>query len=392
MGRPAPRPAGRDSEGEEGKFYVWTAAEIDALLPPEDAALFKATYDVTPEGNWEHKAILNRRRHAGMLSDEAEARLAACRATLFAARARRIPPGRDDKILADWNGLTIAALARAATVFDRPEWLADARRAFAFIAKTLRASDGRLVHAWRDGRAGAAGLLDDHAAMARAALALHEATGEPAFLRQAVAWAENAERHFAAEDGGGYFTSAADATDVLVRGRTAADNATPSGNGLMAEVQARLFHLTGEDRWRQAAERTIGAFSGHEGLAAMPTLLAAADLLSDGATVALVGDPADPATRALARAALAHPDPAVVLLRVAPEAAGAAALPAAHPAHGKGMVGGRPAAYVCRGATCSLPVTDPDALHAALARPPADPVALLRPAPGGSAAGAAGGA
>jgi uncharacterized protein YyaL (SSP411 family) len=156
----------------------------------------------------------------------------------------------------------------------------------------------------------------------------------------------------------------------------------------MAEVQARLFHLTGEDRWRRAAERTIGAFSGHEGLAAMPTLLAAADLLSDGATVVLAGDPADAATRALTHAALSHPDPAVVLLRVTPDAA--TALPAGHPAHGKGMVGGRPAAYVCRGATCSLPVTDADALRAALTRPPADLAALPHAAPSEPAAGPSG--
>jgi uncharacterized protein YyaL (SSP411 family) len=356
-----------DSEGEEGKFYVWTEAEIDALLPPEDAALFKATYDVTPEGNWEHKTILNRRRHAQPLSAEAETTLARCRAILVQARATRIPPGRDDKVLADWNGLAIAALARAASVFGRPAWLDLARRAFAFVATTMRAPDGRLLHAWRAGRAGAVGLLDDHAAMARAALALHEATGEPSYLDHAIAWAQAADRHFATPDGAGYFTSAEDATDVLVRGRTAGDNVVPAGNGLMAEVQARLFHLTGEPRWRDAAERTIGAFAGHEGIAAMPTLLAAADLLTEGATVAIAGDPADPAARALAQAALAHPDPAVIVLH----ARDPAALPPHHPAHGKGPVGGRPVAYVCRFGVCARPVSESAALRDALARTPA---------------------
>jgi uncharacterized protein YyaL (SSP411 family) len=356
-----------DSEGEEGRFYVWSEAEVDALLPPSDAALFKRVYDVTAGGNWEEKNILNRRAHPQLLSEEAEASLARARKALFEARARRVPPGRDDKVLADWNGLMIAALARAAAVFRRPEWLVPARAAFAFVAGAMAAPDGRLHHAWRAGRVSAAGLLDDHAAMARAALALFEATGKASYLTQAIAWAEAAQRHFAAPDGG-YFVSADDASDVLVRPRSAGDNATPSGNGLMAEVEARLWHLTGEDRWRLQAEATIGAFTGlDQGLAAMPSLLAAADLLEQGAAVVVAGDPADPAARALAEAALAHPDPALAVLRSpAPDA-----LPPGHPAHGKGPVEGRAAAYVCRNGTCSLPVTDPEALAARLVRTPA---------------------
>ncbi|HYZ31611.1 MAG TPA: thioredoxin domain-containing protein [Crenalkalicoccus sp.] len=353
-----------DSEGEEGRFYVWSEAEIDALLPPADAALFKTTYDVTPGGNWEGKVILNRRRHAEPLPDEAEATLARSRAVLLEARERRVRPGRDDKVLADWNGLMIAALARAAAVFGRPDWLELARDAFAMVAGRMAAPDGRLMHAFRAGRASAAGMLEDHAAMARAGLALFEATGEAPYLRQATGWAEAADRHFAAPDGG-YFTSADDAADVLVRGRTAGDNVTPSGNGVLAEVQARLFHLTGEDRWRIAAEATIGAFSGMErGLAAMPTLLGAADLLAEGALVVVAGDPADPRSQALALTALAHPDPAVAVLRT-PDGA---ALPEGHPAHGKGPVGGAPAAYLCRGGTCGLPAMEPVGLREALER------------------------
>ncbi|MDI3306999.1 MAG: thioredoxin domain-containing protein [Acetobacteraceae bacterium] len=353
-----------DSEGEEGKFYVWAEREVDALLGPE-AELFRRVYDVTGDGNWEGHNILNRRQHAQPLGEETEATLARCRATLFEARAKRIPPGRDDKVLADWNGLTIAALVRAAAVFGRPDWLEPAKRAFAFVAGQMTASDGRLLHAFRQGQASASGLLEDYASMARAALALFEATGRARYLRHAIAWADAVQRHFAAPDGG-YFTSAKDAADVLVRGRSAGDNATPSGNGLMAEVQAKLFHLTGDDRWRACAERTIGAFSGLEqGLAAMPLLLSAADLLTEGACVVVAGDPEDPAAQALALAALSHPDPAIALLRVRDSAR----VPHSHPAHGKGPVGGRPAAYVCRAGTCGLPVTDPAALRAALARP-----------------------
>ncbi|MDJ0391230.1 thioredoxin domain-containing protein [Roseomonas sp. E05] len=352
-----------DSEGEEGRFYVWQADEVDALLG-DRAPLFRRIYDVSEEGNWEGKAILNRTAHPAPLAEAEEAALAEARAILFAARARRIAPGRDDKVLADWNGLMIAALARASAVFGHPEWLALARRAFAFVAERMAAPDGRLRHAWRDGRASAPGLLEDHAAMARAALALFEATGEDAFLRQAIAWTEAVERHFAAPDGG-YFTSADDAADVLVRGRTAGDNATPAGNGLMAEVQARLYHLTGDSRWRHQAEATIAAFTGlTQALLAMPTLLAAADLLENGATVAVAGAPADAAAERLATAALALPDAAVTVLRVTE----AAALPEGHPAFGKGPVEGQAAAYPCRGGTCGLPVLQPERLAAALRR------------------------
>ena len=353
-----------DSEGEEGKFYVWTAAEVDALLG-QDSPLFSETYDVDAAGNWEGRVILNRRRRPDMLGEAEEATLARCRAKLSAARAERVPPGRDDKVLADWNGLAVAALARAAAVFGRPDWLDAARRAFDTVATRMAAPDGRLMHALRRGQVSAAGLLEDHAAMARAALALFEATGEEdPYLRLAVQWAEAVERHFAAPDGG-HFTSADDAGDVPVRGRTAGDNATPSGNGTVAEVQARLFHLTGDDRWRRAAEATVGAFAGSgDALAAMPALLAASDLLAEAACVVVAGPPGDPATEALVRTALAHPDPALAVLR-APDPA---ALPTGHPAAGKGTVGGAPAAYVCRGGACSLPVTDPAALPAALAR------------------------
>jgi uncharacterized protein YyaL (SSP411 family) len=344
-----------DSEGEEGKFYVWSTAEIDALLGP-DSALFKASYDITPAGNFEGHNIPNRRLAPGPLSPEEELRLARCRRTLFAARAQRIAPGRDDKVLADWNCLMIAGLTRAAAVFGRPDWLAPAREAYAFIAQRMATPDGRLQHAWRLGAATAPGLLDDHACMARAALALYEATGAASYLADALRWAEACDRHFAAPDGG-YYHSADDAADILVRGRTAGDNATPAGNGILAEVQARLYLLTGEERWRLLAEATIGAFTGLErGLAAFPTLLAAADLLSRGATVVIAGPAEDPATQALLRSALSLPDPAVAVLRAE------AALPMAHPAHGKGLLDGAPAAYFCRASTCSAPVTDPAAL------------------------------
>ena len=141
-----------DSEHEEGKFYVWTAAEIDAALG-DDAAVFKEFYDVTAEGNWEGHTILNRLAHPEMADAETESLLARCREKLFVARAPRVRPGLDDKVLADWNGLMIAALAHAGLVFERPDWVALAERAFAFVRQQMAAPEGRLFHSWREGRA-----------------------------------------------------------------------------------------------------------------------------------------------------------------------------------------------------------------------------------------------
>jgi uncharacterized protein YyaL (SSP411 family) len=215
-------------------------------------------------------------------------------------------------------------------------------------------------HAWRLGRITAAGLLDDQASMARASLALFEATGDGRRLEQAIRLARAAEAAFA--DGqGGFYTTAADAADVpLARPRTAADNATPAGNGLLAEVFARFWHLTGDAGWRDRAEALLRAFTGNpDQLAAMPTLLTAADLLGEGATVVVAGESAP----ALAAAALAAPDPAVVVLR----ARDPDSLPSDHPAFGKSAGAGAAAAYVCRRQICGLRISDAHTLASALA-------------------------
>jgi uncharacterized protein len=239
--------------------------------------------------------------------------------------------------------------------------LQPAAAAFDFILARMSAPHGGVQHAWRLGRVTAAGMIDDQAAMARAGLALYEATGDAAYLTHALRLVEAAEQSFA--DGqGGFYTTAADATDVpVVRPRTAADNATPAGNGLIAEVFARLYHLTGDPAWRQRTEAVLRAFSGElDQLSGMPTLLAAADLLEEGASVVIAGDPV--AAEPLLRAALAAPDPAVVVLR----APTSDALPQEHPAFGKTAGSTGAAAYVCRGNVCGLPVTGADGLAATL--------------------------
>ena len=220
-------------------------------------------------------------------------------------------------MLADWNGLTIAALARASVVFDEPAWLQTARAAFDFIMAKLRGADGRLLHAWREGHPGARALLDDYAAMSRAALALFEASGEPRDLEAARRLASEAIGLF--RDGaGGFFLTASDAADVPgARPRQTHDGATPSGIGLLAEVFVRLWHLTDEERWGEAAEGLIRAVSGApEGLGGSPLTLMSADMLARGGSVVIDGPLDNPVAQALAAMALRAPDPSLTVLRL----------------------------------------------------------------------------
>jgi uncharacterized protein YyaL (SSP411 family) len=352
-----------DSEHEEGKFYVWSVAEIDALLGT-DAALFKRIYDVTPGGNWEGHNILNRRAHPELASAEEEARLADCRARLFAARAPRVRPGWDDKVLADWNGLMIAALAEASQVFSRPDWLAAATEAFAFVCADM-VVDGRLRHSWRAGTAKHPATLDDYAHLCRAALALDEATGDPRHRAQAEAWIEILDRHYWDGNAGGYFYSADDTGDVILRNKTALDNAVPGGNGVLVGVLARLWYLSGEARYRERAEAVIAAFSGElsRHFFSLATLLNGNELLQSAQQIVVIGDRGDDGARALVEAVYGRSLPNRILSVITPDGQ----LPPGHPAAGKTQAKGRATAYVCHGSTCSLPITAAAGLSQALA-------------------------
>jgi hypothetical protein len=354
-----------DSEGVEGKFYVWRAEEIDAILGADDAAFFRRIYDVQDDGNWEHgNSILHRNRKPALLSDTDEARLAALRAKLKAVRDKRVWPGWDDKVLADWNGLMIAALANTAAVFDRPDWRAAALRAFEAVWTAMRGDDGRLFHSWRNGVRKHRGTLDDHANMARAALALYETGGEEHHLDAARALVQVLDSHFRDSEAGGYFFTAADAADVIVRRKDVHDNAVPSGNGTMVGVLARLWSLTGEPHYRERADEVIGVFAGEVESNFFPlmTLMNNAELLQAMVDIVIVGPPGDPATRAFVAAVHDRALPNKVMRLLAPEAA----LPAGHPASGKGLVDGRPAAYVCFDMACSAPALTVGQLDAAL--------------------------
>jgi len=347
-----------DSEGEEGKFYVWSLPEIATVLGNDDAAVFAAHYDVTAGGNFEGHNILNRLKHLPR-SMEDEKKLAPMRETLLTARGRRVRPGLDDKVLADWNGLMIAALVNAGLVFEEPHWLEMAARAFLFVDAKMALGD-RLGHSWRADKLLLPGLASDHAVMIRAALALHEATGEHTHLERALAWQATLDRHYANADNGGYFLTADDAAGLVVRPNATTDDATPNPNALAAQNLIRLAVLTGQHAWRDKADRLFEgiAASAGENLFAHLALLNALDLRLRAAEIVVAGEGARANDLLAAARKLAFLDR--IVLRASP------ALPASHPAQEKIKATGQSAAFVCVGETCSLPVTEPDAIAAAV--------------------------
>ncbi len=350
-----------DSEHEEGKFFAWTPAEIREVLGAEDAEVFCKTYDVSPGGNFEHgKSAL----WLPQPVDAAlEARLAPMRAKLFAVRGKRVKPGLDSKILADWNGLMVRALAEAGWALDEPRWLDAARKAAAFCLGR-KGPDGRLLHA-----EGIGAFLDDHAFLASGCLALFEATGEGRWLMEATVLAEEMEKRFHDQDGGGaFFFTAADHEKLPVRSKHPGDNALPSGNSVAAMVLLRLAALTGEGRWRALGEKTLSAFAPFyarqpRGFAEMLCGLDFA--MAEPMEIVVTGtkESRKPLLDVLRGRFL----PNALILPFDPEGKAAAGMVKAAPLlEGKALVGGKPAAYVCRGGTCQAPVTSPDGLSALL--------------------------
>ncbi len=350
-----------DSEGEEGKFYVWSIDQIVDVLGLTDAEFFAAHYDLTPQGNFEGHNILNRLNDLPRNMADEE-RLAPLRQKLLAARSRRVRPGLDDKILADWNGLMIAALVNAGVTLDEPSWLELAARAFLFVDGKLGRGE-RLGHSWRDGRLLFPGLASDHAAMIRAALALHEATAEGGYLERALAWQATLDRHYANSGTGGYFLTANDAEGLVVRPGSTADEATPNPNAVAAQNLVRLAFFSGRDAWRAQADKLFAGLLplANENLFMHVALLNALDLRLRAAEIVVVG--AGPQAHDLFAAGLKTP----FLDRVVLRARSAESLPGWHPAQEKISAAPGVAAFICVGETCSLPVASREQLAQTLA-------------------------
>jgi uncharacterized protein len=299
----------------------------------------------------------------GLGEDELGAEVRAARTTLFEARAVRVRPGTDDKVLASWNGLAIRALAEAGRALRTPGYVEAAVDAATFVLGELRDGAGRLCRSWRDGLVGRPGFADDHAAMAIACLSLYETTFETRWFEEAVRLADELLSRFHDPDNGGFFQTASDAETLVVRPKDLYDNATPGGNGSAAEVLLRLGLLTGERRYDAAAEGALRlvAPAMTRAPSGFGTSLCALDLyLGPSREVAIAGDPGDPGTWALAdEVTTARFRPNVVM------AVGAAEDPVPL-LHDRTPVDGRPAAYVCQRFACRLPVTEVDDLREAL--------------------------
>ncbi|NYJ34236.1 thioredoxin domain-containing protein [Nocardiopsis aegyptia] len=351
-----------DSEGEEGTYYVWTPAQLREVLGEEDADFAARTFQVTEEGTFERGASVLQ-----LPSPPADRwRFDRVRAALLSARAERVPPARDDKVVAAWNGLAIAGLAETGALLERPD-LVDAARDAAELLLTTHMVDGRLVRTSRDGRPGtSAGVLEDYADVAEGLLALHGVTGQARYAHEAGRLLDTVLERFADGDGG-FYDTADDAEQLFSRPQDPTDGATPSGRFAAASALLTYAALTGSGRHRTAAESALSAVSLLVEKAARFAgwgLATSEALLTGPRAVAVVGDPADPATDELVRTALRWAPLGTALSRGDGADDGGVPL-----LRDRAPRGGRPTAYVCEGFACKLSVTTPEELRAQLATP-----------------------
>jgi hypothetical protein len=359
-----------DSEGEEGRFFVWTRAELDALLESTDAEAAALFFGVTDAGNFEDSGatVLHVSRSLDAVArqlerpvDDIEAAISRAKGVLFEAREMRPKPFRDEKILSTWNGLMIGAFAQAGAAFGEERWVERARRSLRALRDTLFV-DGRLLRVAKDGTARVDAFLEDHADVANAALDVHEATLDDDALAFARELVDAALTRFWDEDDGGFFFADAGRTDLLVRAKDSYDHAVPSGTSSIAHALLRLHALTGDARTLERAERTLRPLVGPamESPMGHSNLLCALDRYVHGPVeIVVAGDAADARTDALLAEARRAFVPDRALARLEPgerrtEGVGALVEPRGADA---------PSATVCRDRTCSLPVADPEALR-----------------------------
>jgi uncharacterized protein len=360
-----------DSEGEEGKFFIWTPQEVISLLGEEGGRLFCAYYDVTEHGNFEHRNILHvsatieeTAAALGVGLDQLSAAVRRGRRILFEAREKRVKPGRDEKVLTAWNGLMLRAFAEAAVALDRNDYRVVAVANAQFVLVNLR-RDGRMLRTWKDGQAKLNGYLEDYACYVDGLITLYEATFDPRWLREARTIADVMLDQFVDEERGGFYDTGKDHERLVSRPKDLFDNATPSGNSVAADALLRLALHTGEDRYRRSAETVLALLGpiAAQHPSAFGRLLCALDFyLGSPKEVAIVGDLDGADTKALLRTVFDRFLPNKVV------AAGSAGnLPADAPLLAdRTMRDGRVTAYVCQNYTCQAPVTTSEELAAQL--------------------------
>jgi uncharacterized protein YyaL (SSP411 family) len=354
-----------DSEGHEGKFYVWSEDELDSLLGADSPA-FKTYYGVTPGGNFEGKNILfvpadraAASTRAGVDEETLDATIARARRILYDARARRVWPARDEKILASWNGLMLRGIATAARAFDRSDFAKLALRNAEFLAREM-VHKGRVMRSHKEGVTRISGFLEDHAAVTLGFLAVYELTFDEHWVDRGREIADAMIEWFWDDELGAFFDTARDAERLITRPRDVTDNATPSGTSLAVELLLHLADLQQDTEYHRRAAFCLDALA--EPMLRFPTafgnLLSCADMELYGAIeVALIGEKSHPPFKALERAVAGRYVPSLVLAGGAPRSRSSIKLLENRP-----LVDDKPTAYVCRSYTCDKPVTDPDSL------------------------------
>jgi hypothetical protein len=344
-----------DSEGEEGKFFVWTPEEIAAILGAEDAVRFCEFYDVTDGGNFEGNSILNIKdpQDADLFTD--------ARGKLFSERERRIKPHRDEKVLTAWNGLMLSAFADAAAVFGDDDYLEIAKANAEFMLSQMQI-DGRLLRTWKNGSAKLNGYLEDYANVTDGLIVLYQASGQDRYLKEAKRLADTMITEFWDEESGGFFFTSNDHEELIVRNKDFYDNATPSGNSVAADVLLRLAKLTGDDRYERFGVSVLRVAASQ--LKSHPqgfgrTLSALEFHLSETKEIVLLGKRESRLVRDVQRRYL--PDAVIVL---ADENDGDST--ASHLLDGRTQIDAQPTAYVCANFVCQRPVTSVEDISALL--------------------------
>jgi hypothetical protein len=369
-----------DSDGEEGKFYVWTADELRSLLGG-DADVAIAVFGVEEDGNFVEEAspgegpsganILSLARPLpeaaaalGLSEEQLGERLESIRARLFEARKERVRPGCDDKVLTDWNGLMIAALAKAARAFDEPEYAERAARAAAFVSERMAQPDGTLLHRYRGGHASIPGMVDDYAFFAWGLLELYQATFDVAWLEGAVGTTDIMLKEFTDDSDGGLFFSPSDSDDLIARTKEVYDGAVPSGNSVAMLDLIRIARLTGASEYEERAVAIGRAFQSQvvRGPSAFTMLLCAAEFLTGPShEVVVAGKSGAPdVADMLSALGRTYTPNTVVVFR--PEGSADRVSEIAPFTRDQAALEGRATAYVCRNFACELPTTSPDAM------------------------------
>jgi len=379
-----------DSEGEEGKFYLWTEEEIRSLLDEAEADLVEKLFDVRKEGNYREEAagrftgknVLHQKRSIGDLAQDLKIgesdlnkRIEIARKKLFSAREERVRPSKDDKVLADWNGLMIAALAKGAQVLGEEELEEAASEAADFILEKMRDEEGRLLHRYREGSAGILGNLDDYAFLIWGLIELYEASFRTEYLRSALDLARDLVSRFEDEEGGGFYFTPDDGEDLILRKKDGHDGALPAGNAVAILDLLRLARITGESKLEDIASKAFNAFAAQArgAPAAHLHLLSALDFaLGPASEVVIAGSADSPETEEMLKALRSNFHPRkVVLLRPPGEDQKIAGI--AEFTRAMEMVDGEATAYVCSGGVCQQPTTDPEEMLSRLGSPAGGP-------------------